>query len=117
VLTIGDRDYRVSVSELGDYWFGEYLLLWRPQIGIVKSFYPGMRDPDVRWIRESLGTIQGTPVPPPGSELFDETLEARVRAYQRDRRLTVDGLVGQQTQIAMNTDLGSENRPRLLRVD
>jgi general secretion pathway protein A len=117
VLTIGKKDYRVPLSELGDYWFGEYLLLWRPQIGVVKSFYPGMRDADVRWIRESLGSIQGTAVAPIGSDLFDETLEARVRDYQRDRRLTVDGLVGQQTQIAMNTDLGAENRPRLSRVN
>ena len=49
--------------------------------------------------------------------IFDQSLEERVRAYQRERRLTVDGLVGQQTQIAMNTDLGAENRPRLSRVN
>ncbi len=52
-----------------------------------------------------------------GSDLFDERLEESVREYQRDRRLTVDGLVGQQTQIAMNTDLGAQDRPRLARVN
>ena len=76
-----------------------------------------MRDPDVRWIRQSLNAIQGTPVVAEGSALFDESLEAQVREYQKERRLTVDGLVGQQTQIAMNTDLGAENRPRLARAN
>jgi general secretion pathway protein A len=117
LLSIAGERFRVPVAELGDYWFGEYLLLWRPQIGVVKSFFPGMRDPDIRWIRESLNAIRGTPVVPVGSDLFDERLEESVREYQRDRRLTVDGLVGQQTQIAMNTDLGAQDRPRLARVN
>lgn len=117
VLTIGGAQHRVPTEQLSDYWFGEYLLLWRPQIGVVKSFFPGMRDPDVLWIRESLNAIHGTPVVAEDSELFDESLEAQVREYQKERRLTVDGLVGQQTQIAMNTDLGAENRPRLARAN
>jgi len=117
VLTIKDQQFRVAVEELGDYWFGEYLLLWRPQIGVVKSFFPGMRDPDVRWIRKTLGTIQGEPALPVGSDMFDQSLEERVKDYQRERRLTVDGLVGHQTQIVMNTDLGAQDRPRLTRVN
>ena len=117
VLNIGGGEHRVSLSQLGDYWFGEYLLLWRPQSGEVKAFFPGMRDPAVRWIRASLAAIQGEPASPMESDLYDEALEQRVREYQRERRLTVDGLVGQQTQIAMNTDLGAEDRPRLVRMN
>ncbi len=117
VLNIGGDEHRVPLSQLGDYWFGEYLLLWRPESGEVKAFFPGMRDPAVRWIRASLATIQGKPASPMESDLYDEALEQRVREYQRERRLTVDGLVGQQTQIAMNTDLGAENRPRLIRLN
>ncbi|MGI9329353.1 MAG: ExeA family protein [Gammaproteobacteria bacterium] len=117
VLNIKGEQFRVAVEELGDYWFGEYLLLWRPQIGVVKSFFPGMRDPDVRWIRKTLGTIQGEPALPVGSDMFDQGLEERVKDYQRERRLTVDGLVGHQTQIVMNTDLGAPDRPRLARVN
>ncbi len=117
ILNIGGDEHRVSLSQLGDYWFGEYLLLWRPESGEVKAFFPGMRDPAVRWIRASLAAIQGKPASPMESDLYDEALEQRVREYQRERRLTVDGLVGQQTQIAMNTDLGAQNRPRLVRLN
>ena len=115
ILAVGETQHRVSPRELDSYWYGEYLLLWRPETGQVKAFFPGMTDPGVPWIRSSLSAIQGEPVSPMDSELFDENLEARVRQYQRERRLNVDGLVGQQTQIAMNTDLGAMNRPRLVR--
>ena len=49
--------------------------------------------------------------------MFDQSLEERVKDYQRERRLTVDGLVGHHTQIVMNTDLGAQDRPRLARVN
>jgi general secretion pathway protein A len=114
-LQVGDRQYPVSAAELAEYWFGEYLLLWRPRLDEVKAFVPGRRDPDVLWLRESLAAIQGRPIEPMDSDLYDATLENRVRSYQRDRLLTVDGLVGQQTQIAMDADLGGDDRPRLTR--
>jgi general secretion pathway protein A len=112
-IRIGGNEFSIALSDLAYHWFGEYLLLWRPQIGELKAFYPGMRDPGVTWIRESLAIIQGQPIVPMNSVYYDETLEARVRDYQRTRRLDVDGLVGQQTQIAINSDLGTSGIPRL----
>jgi len=116
-LSIGAATYPVAVDQLGEYWFGDYLLLWRPHLNQVKQFMPGMRDQDVKWLRESLAMIQGEPVTPMDSDVFDQNLETRVRDYQRDRRLTVDGLVGYRTQIAINTDLNSGDRPRLARAN
>jgi len=106
VIQIGDDREGFPLTSLVELWYGDYLLLWKPQIGAVKAFYPGMRDPDVTWLRTSLATIQGNPVEPVDSDYFDENLETRVRDYQVTRRLNVDGLVGQQTQIVINTDLG-----------
>lgn len=114
-LQVDDRQYPVSTPELADYWFGEYLMLWRPRLDEVKAFVPGRRDPDVLWLRESLAAIQGRPIEPMDSDLYDAALENRVRSYQRDRLLTVDGIVGQQTQIAMDADLGGDDLPRLTR--
>lgn len=116
-LLIGEESMTVSLAALSDYWFGEYLLVWRPPNGEVKAFRPGMRDEGVLWLRQSLAAIQGEPVAPLDSPEFDEAVEARVKAYQRDRRLEVDGLVGPQTQIIMNSDLGLEGTPRLARAD
>jgi general secretion pathway protein A len=115
-ISLAGKIYEVSVTELNSMWYGEYMLLWKPQIGTVKSFYPGMRDPDVPWLRKSLSTIQGTSIDPMDSDFFDDNLEAHVRDYQIARRLNVDGLVGQQTQILINTDLGL-SAPRLVRAN
>lgn len=116
-IAVANSVYDISAMELGDYWFGEYLLLWQPQIDELKQFVPGMRDDDVRWLRQSLAEIQGEPVPPMDSDLFDQGLETRVRDYQRQRRLTIDGLVGYQTQIAINSDLSTIHGPRLARAN
>ena len=116
-LSIGTDTYAVPLTQLGQYWFGEYLLLWRPQVDEVMQFIPGMRHAQVKWLRESLATIQGEPVAPMDSDYFDRDLEARVRDYQRERRLTVDGLVGYQTQIAINTDLNAGGIPSLARAN
>ncbi len=113
VLVMDGREHRVAVGEIADFWQGEYLLLWRPQTTEVKAFVPGMRDPDIRWLRASLATIQGEPIAPMQSDVYDGPLEARVRQYQRERQLTADGLVSQQTQIAIIADLGLADTPRL----
>ena len=116
-IGIGSETFPITLNDLADHWFGEYLLLWRPQEGEPKAIYPGMRDPRVTWLRESLAAIQGAPIAPMNSDHYDETLEARVKDYQRSRRLDVDGLVGQQTQIAINSDLGTSDTPKLAKVD
>jgi general secretion pathway protein A len=115
-LQLGSELIAVPLTAISQLWFGEYLLLWRPQISAVKSFYPGIRDPDVVWIRESLATIQGNTVRSNDTDLFDDSLEEQVRTYQIKRHLNADGLVGQQTQIAINTDLGID-APRLVRTN
>ena len=117
VVNIGGTEFRVANSELEQLWFGESLLLWRPGTSSVKSFLPGMRDPDVRWLRASLARIQGKPADPMESDVYDEALAGRVRDYQRERRLPVDGMAGYATQVAINSDLGDGEMPRLARAN
>jgi len=113
-LAIGARTYKVAVEDLSQLWYGEHLLLWRPENRLGTALAPGMQNESVRWLRESLARIQGRPPDEILSDLFDQQLEAQVRDYQRDRRLTVDGIVGAQTQIVMSTDLGLPGIPLLL---
>ena len=112
-IDIDGTAFRVANSELEEMWFGEFLLLWRPGTSAVKTFLPGMRDADIRWLRQSLARIQGKPVDPMDSDLYDHNLAARVRDYQRMRRLPVDGMAGPTTQVAINSDLGGGDMPRL----
>lgn len=112
-LILAGREFRVATSEIADFWQGEYLLLWRPQTAQVKVFVPGMRDPDIPWLRSSLASIQGSAIEPMASDVYDADLEARVRQYQQARRLNADGMVSQQTQVAIIADLAAIDMPRL----
>ena len=117
-LAIGDQTHEVSLAELARYWYGDHLMLWKPGSELGNELMPGMHDESVRWLRESLARIRGEADTDTGAtpEFYDAGLEARVREYQRDRRLTVDGIVGTQTQIVINTDLEVPGTPLLSRT-
>ena len=113
VIVLGGQRYELPLAEIGDYWYGEFVLLWRPPFGDVVAYQYGMRGDGVRWLRRSLTEIQGRPFGEEDSDYFDRALEERLREYQRSQRLQVDGIAGQQTQILINSDLGLAQTPRL----
>ncbi len=113
-LSIGGVRVTHAVSEITRSWFGEFMLLWRPPTGTALSLGPGSQGPAVAWLRNSLAAIDGryatTSLQP---DVFDNELEQIVRTFQRENRLDVDGLAGQQTQIIINSLLAVEGTPRL----
>ena len=66
-------------------------------------------------MRETLARLAGESVEVEPSTLYDGALEQRVRAYQRARQLTVDGIVGARTQIAMLAELDLPDTPSLVK--
>ena len=116
-LSIGGVTVTHPTSAISEMWFGAYQLLWRPPNGIAISLLPGVRSPNVVWLRESLAAIDPRyRTEPISSDLYDQGLQLQVREFQRDNRLEVDGLAGQQTQIIINSDLGVDS-PRLARAN
>jgi general secretion pathway protein A len=112
-VVAGERSAEVELSDLTHYWFGDHLILWRPPTTESKALAPGMQGVDIIWLRESLARIRGEPLPAEPSALYDARLEAEVRRYQREKMLTVDGIVGEMTQLALMSDLGQPERPTL----
>ena len=112
-LLAGESAVTVPLGDLLTLWFGEYLLLWRPEAGDGRVLSRNATGADVLWLRRVLGELRGTPVLPAGSALYDPGLEAAVREFQRSRRLSVDGIAGAMTMIAVNDALGLGGRPRL----
>ncbi len=113
-VSIGGVAVSHPSSIVVDMWFGDYLLLWRPPNGVAISLLPGIRSANVIWLRESLAAIdERYRALPLNSDLYDQDLEIRVREFQRDHRLDIDGLAGQQTQIIINSLLEPDNSPRL----
>ena len=63
----------------------------------------GDRHAQIITLRQRLGiTGDLVSVPPVGLDLFDETLERAVRAFQERHGLDVDGVVGPTTRVALN---------------
>ena len=100
------------VEAVTELWFGEFEVLWKP--AAEESLTPGSSNPGVAWLRRSLADIDARyRADPLDSELYDAELMERVREFQRDHRIDVDGYAGRQTQIIINSRLATGDRPRL----
>ena len=110
----GGQTFTVHLADLAQYWYGDHLLLWRPATATGSELRPGMQDEAVVWLRQTLARIRGEPPPDALSPLYDAELETRVRNYQRERQLAVDGIVGARTYIALAADLGEADAPALV---
>jgi general secretion pathway protein A len=105
--------HTVGIGELSRYWLGDFVMLWRPASSPVKALSVGMRGAQVRWLRESLQRLHGTHSDVPSSDVFDADLVSQVREFQRQHQLTVDGIAGVQTQIALAAAVAGPDAPLL----
>lgn len=104
----------VSVASISRIWYGDYLVLWRPQVASPKSLSAGMQGEGVRWLRRTLNTVLGRKAAGAPSDYYDEELVRMVEDFQRQHRLNVDGIAGVQTQILLDTLNNSNGAPLLL---
>jgi general secretion pathway protein A len=72
-----------------------------------------MRGNDVRWLRNSLEKVRGDEPTPNAGDVYDAQLVRLVEDFQRTHRLSVDGIAGVQTQIALDTALRDPATPFL----
>ena len=116
-IELGGTTHEIKIGELLRYWIGDYVMLWHPGTSQVKALSPGMHGPDVRWLRESLQHVRGEHSDGPVSDQFDTELANLVRDFQRQHRLTVDGIAGVQTQIALASAVAGTGAPLLYVAD
>jgi general secretion pathway protein A len=113
-LAFGDNHDTYSIDDVSPLWFGRFLIVWRPPNGSGAAIAPGMRNNNVAWLRDSLATLGNVaPANTEDTDFFDSGLEEQLRNFQRQNRLLVDGLAGQQTQIIINSQLAIEGTPQL----
>jgi len=116
-LIIGSGKTNVPIGELADFWFGEFLVLWRPQTNALRPLRAGMRGDDVRWLRQGLEQLGGLPASAETQDYFDAELQQLVESFQRSRRLEVDGVAGLQTQLVLDSALGAPGTPTLAHAE
>jgi general secretion pathway protein A len=113
-IDLAGRAYEVDLNDLQRYWFGDFLILWRPPLPMARTLSPGMRGAEVRWLRQGLLQLRGEPPRTGASDVYDGELAKLVEDFQRANRLTVDGIAGQQTQVMLDGQLGSPGSPALV---
>jgi general secretion pathway protein A len=101
VVNLNNQRHTVSIASITKLWYGDYLVLWRPQVASQRTLSQGMQGASVRWLRRSLLTLQGRPNTSV-SDFYDPELVKLVEDFQRKYRLKVDGVAGVQTQIIVD---------------
>ncbi len=116
-LNIGGEVVTAATNEIDPFWYGNYLLLWKPPPGGSNVLKEGLIGSDVGWLRDQLDRIEGKAVAIDEKKnlQFDPTLKWRVMEFQRIRGLNVDGVVGRETMIEINTAANDRSTPVLWR--
>jgi general secretion pathway protein A len=111
-LLAGQEHFDAELGELSREWFGDFLILWRPPVPLARPLKLGMRGDSVRWLRQSLAQASGEQESH-ASDVYDGDLEKRVEDFQRQHRLTVDGIAGVQTLVMLDAIAGAPGAPTL----
>ena len=116
-LNIGGKVVTTETKSVDPYWYGNYLLLWRPPPAGSNVLKEGLIGKDVAWLRDQLDRIEGKPVSTDQRKKlsFDPTLKWRVMEFQRIRGLNVDGVAGRETMIELNSAVNDRSTPLLWR--
>jgi general secretion pathway protein A len=112
-VNIGRDPHQVSIGDLSRYWFGDFILLWRPATRDPKPLSPGMHGVEIRQLRQELTRLSGKATPDSTSDVYDGELSQLVRDFQRAHRLNVDGVAGVQTLVVLNSALANPDSPQL----
>jgi general secretion pathway protein A len=110
-LRAGDKSMSFATAQVDPLWYGEYLLLWRPDPNAGTALAPGMTGTGVAWLRTQLAHLQHTE--DSGDNSYDASLATAVKQFQVSRHMKVDGIAGDETLLELNTALDPHGAPRL----
>jgi general secretion pathway protein A len=113
IVSLGGAPRAVRLGELSRFWFGDFVLLWRPGVPDVKTLSLGMRGPDVLRLRRGLQRARGAEPDLAPNSVYDAELVKLVEEFQRQHRLSVDGIAGLQTLVVLDTALAAPGSPLL----
>jgi general secretion pathway protein A len=107
IFVVGTETWTSDIKEIEKRWLGDYTMLWQMPPDYKGPIHPGQRGMVVQWLDRQLSLIQGRSTQPRTSLIFDETLVRQVKKFQLAKGLVPDGIIGPQTIIHLNTEVGS----------
>jgi general secretion pathway protein A len=109
---VGGHEYGFPLSEIDRVWDGSFTILWKRPFDL-RRLVPGTQGEDVIWIRRALDTLEKKATPATVPDLYDDELQKRIVAFQRDQSLIQDGSVGKETLVRLTLALDGPNAPSL----
>ena len=100
-----NNQHTVRLSDLDQYWYGQFILLWHKPEHYSSAITPGDSGKIVSWLSTQFADATA------GSNRslsYDEVLIERVKAFQTEHGLVADGIVGPVTIIHLNTRSGMD---------
>jgi len=110
-LRAGSASARFPLSEVEPLWYGEFLILWRPDAHAPHPLAPGMSGSGVMWLRAQLASLQL--IHDSGSPQYDAELTTAVKRFQAEQHMQVDGIAGEETLVRLSTALAVPGTPLL----
>ncbi len=95
-VRLAKRTLDLDAATFLSRWGGDYLVLWRAPEIFHRPLTTGLKGPDVAQLRHLL-RLAGYGDAATDKSLFDPGLRAKVRAFQDDHGLNVDGIAGRET--------------------
>ena len=111
-LQVDARALKVPLVTLGTVWRGDFATFWRPPPGYGGELTERSTGPAVEWLARQLSKIDGAPLPAASGVTLDQTLKARLQAFQRAHGLRADGRAGPLTLMQLSRATGGDE-PRL----
>jgi general secretion pathway protein A len=96
-----NREYKIKLSDLDKYWYGQFVLLWKKPADYSSAITPGDKGKIINWLRSHFETKKTA-----GIDKYDANLVSEVKSFQSQHGLTADGIVGPVTIIHLNTQSG-----------
>jgi len=104
LLWTGAAVCTVPLADLTAAWRGGSRYLWRPPDEWTGPLTEGATGPIVTQVVSAFARLDGVPAPPLAA--YTEAMVERVRAFQAEVGLEVDGVIGVRTLLALNDRLG-----------
>jgi general secretion pathway protein A len=94
ILAVTDKTFEIPIHEINKLWLGQFLILWQPPMLPMPILKVGITHQGVIWIRRQLNLESR-------SAFFNYALRRRLIAFQTEHNLKADGVIGEQTLLAL----------------
>jgi len=102
----GTETSEIPLRGIAGHWYGQYTILWRPPPGYRLPMRLGHTGPPVKWLAETLATVQDVHLSLPEDPVYDDALMYSIRKFQEEESLSPDGIAGPRTLMKLNTKVG-----------